>query len=340
MPGSNPVSKRPPFAASVHRNELWRGWCCSIALIGLFVAGCSSHRFARRNAPETANQLASQARAAAHRGDAASAEYFLTAAVKTNPRDCEARLELSEMLVEHGSLAAATDHLRRLIDQNPEDPRGYTRLARVMHVQHEVAEAGSLVDKALELDPDNPQAWMLRARLERDQQSDSRALAACYRVLAAAPDEAEARLLAAEIHLQGGNPQQASPLLRSVLDDGAGCPIHRAEASWLLGRCYALEGRWSDAATTLSSAIGDRRENAADWYQVAYAHYRSGKLDEARQAIDTALKIAPTNAESLALSRLLEARAVRTASGARSEESLSQVSANRLPQSAALLRAP
>jgi tetratricopeptide (TPR) repeat protein len=310
----------------------------------LLLVGCSSHRFARRNADETANQLATQARAAAHRGDAASAEYFLTAAVKTNPRDCEARLELSEMLEEHGSMAAATDHLRRLIKLNPDDPRGYTRLARVLYSQKEGGEAGKLVDKALELDPENAQAWMLRARLERDQQSDSRALAACYRVLAAAPEDAEARLLAAEIHLKQDNPKQASPLLRSVLDNESDCPRRRAEARWLLGRCYALEGRWHDAAETLSSAICDRQKNATDWYQVAYAHYRSGALAEARQSIDAALEIAPANAEALSLSRLLKARALKTATAEdgrpRSDDAISQVSATRAVPSDVFLRTP
>ncbi|HTI51966.1 MAG TPA: tetratricopeptide repeat protein [Planctomycetaceae bacterium] len=279
----------------------------------VLLAGCSSQRFARKHARETAEQLASQARAAADRGDSASAEYFLTAAVNTNPRDCEARLELSEMLLEHGSVAAATEHLRQLVEQHPDDSRGHVRLARVLYLQQDGAAAGELIDKALEIDPDNPQAWLVRARLERDHKSDYRALAACYRVLAVDPDQAEARLLAADIHLDHGNPQQASPLLRALLENPSECPIQRAEASWQLGRCYALEGRWNDAAATLSAAVRERDGTAADWYQVGYANYRAGDLDTARSAVTAALRIAPSNAEALSLSRLLEARAVRTA---------------------------
>jgi tetratricopeptide (TPR) repeat protein len=302
-----------PLAPAVARRVMLAIVCLAC---GVLCAGCSSGRLARKHARESAEQLASQARAAADRGDSTSAEYFLTAAVNTNPRDCDARLELSDMLLEHGSVAAATDHLRQLVEQHPDDPRGYVRLARVLAAQDERAAAGELIDKALELDPDNAKAWLVRARLERERKSDERALAACYRALTVDPDDAAARLLAADIHLDHGNPQQASPLLRALLERPSECPLQRAEASWQLGRCYALEERWSDAAATLSAAVRDREGTAADWYQVGYANYRAGDMKAARSAVSTALRIAPSNTEALSLARLLEAHAVRTAGGA------------------------
>lgn len=318
-------------------------WCALLLTCCLAGAGCSAQRFARKTANETADQLASQARAAADRGDATSAEYYLTAAVNTNPRDCEARLELSELLVEHGSLKDATDHLRRLIAQSPEDPRGYVRLARILHLQQDDTTAGELVDKALELDPENAEGWLLRARLERAHQSDSRALAACYRVLAVDPEQNDARLLAAEIHLEQGNLQQATPLLRSVLDGGSECPLHRAQASWLLGRCYALDGRWSDAAAALTAAVRVRESSATDWYDVAYAWYRAGDMPAARRAVDTALRIAPGNPEALKLSRLVDASVIRTASAEEDRAAVvdetSHASATNMPSAAMILQA-
>jgi tetratricopeptide (TPR) repeat protein len=289
----------------------------SVCLLSTWLpAGCSGSKLARRADRDTADQLTARARAAADKGDAASAEYFLTAAVDSNPRDCETRLELSEMLMEHGSLERATLQLRRLVEQNADDPRAHVRLARVLYLQRDKAEAREQVATALELDPENPQAWLLRARLERDAQSDSRALAACYKVLAALPDEPEARLLAAQIHVQRGNPQQASPLLRSLLNEASDCPLRRTEATWLLGQCYALEARWDEAAETLGSVISSRENSAADWYQLAYARYRSGDYEAARQAIGATLSLAPTNAEALQLARLLEGKRLRTVSAA------------------------
>lgn len=296
---------------------------------------------ARKDVREQAEQLASQAREAADRGDAASAEHFMTRAVDTNPRDCDARLELSEMLMEHGGLPAATAHLRKIVKQNPDDPRGYVKLARALYLQDDRGGASQLVERALELDPQNEQAWLLQARLERDQGSDTRALAACYRVLATSPDNAEARLLAADIHLQTGNLTQATPLLRSLIDAGLDCPQQRNQAEWLLGRCYALEGRWDDAAAALSAAVHHRESSASDWYQVAYADYRAGDVAAARQAVHQSLRMAPSNAEALKLSRLLDARAARNAGAddlAIGEST--QASATRIVPAGAVMTAP
>jgi tetratricopeptide (TPR) repeat protein len=284
-----------------------------LCLAGLvWGAGCSSQRAARIQGRETAEQLADRARAAADRGDKESAEVLLTAAVNHNPNDCETRLELSEMLLEHGSLAVATNHLRRLVDQNPDDPRAHVKLARALYLQQDVNGAERNVDRALELDPGNPQAWLLRARIENSRQNDSPALAACYRVLAADAEDLEAKLLAAEIHLRQGEARQTLPLARSVMDSGSSCPRQQATAAWLAGRCYAQDGRWSEAASALSAAIRERaKATAADWYQVAYAKYRAGDLPGSREAVQSALKIAPNDAESLALARLLEVQESR-----------------------------
>ena len=284
-----------------------------MCLLGsLLFTGCSSQRAARLQGRETAEQLADRARAAADRGDKESAEVLLTAAVNHNPKDCETRLELSDMLLEHGSLKSATDHLRQLVDENPDDPRAHVKLAKALYLQHELTGAESLVNRALELDPENPQAWLLRARIENSRQNDSAALAACYRVLAADSEELEARLLAAEIHLRQGESRQTLPLARAVLESSSSCPRQKSTASWLAGRCYAQDGRWAEAAMALSLAIRDRaKSTASDWYQVAYAKYRAGDIAGSRQAVDAALKIAPDDSESLTLSRLLEAESMR-----------------------------
>lgn len=306
--------------------------CCAGLAVSVVVTGCSVDKFVRRHRDESCEQLAERARDAAHRGDAASAESLLTAAVNRNPRDCEVRLELSEMLMEHGSLVAATEHLQRLVEQKPDDPQSNLRLARTLCLQDDYVGAVPLVDHVLDLDPENAEAWLLRAKIDNRGGHDGDSLAACYRVLAAAPEDTEARLLASEIHLRQDNSQQASPLLRSLLDSASCCPLQRAEAAWLLGGCYAQEGRWNDAAESLSAAATTRTMTAADWYQLGYARYRAHDLDSSRQAVESALSLAPDDPESLALLRLLDVTAVRTAAATLDQSTASRGS---LPQARA-----
>ncbi|MGQ0634927.1 MAG: tetratricopeptide repeat protein [Planctomycetaceae bacterium] len=261
----------------------------------------------RRNKPAQAEELARQARQAADRGDAASAEYLLAAAVATNPRDCETRLELSEMLLEHGSLPAATEHLRQVVADHPDDARGHVRLAQALYLQHDLVGAESQLTEATERDPAHPQAWLLTARIEHRRGRDKEALSACHRALSADPSLTAAQLLAAELHLALGHPEQATPLLRSLLEQRSSCATERADASWLLGLSYAREGRWNDAAGTLREAIAQREQSAADWYQLAYASYRAKDSSGASQAVDQALALAPRHAEAHELKKLLDA---------------------------------
>src|SRR5262249_20613015 len=95
---------------------------------GLSGSGCARARSTMTARSETAERLSAEARQAKVRGDSQSAEQLLTEAVERNPGDCETRLELSEMLLAHGSTEAAVFHLQKLIDQNPDDPRSYVGL--------------------------------------------------------------------------------------------------------------------------------------------------------------------------------------------------------------------
>lgn len=283
---------------------------CALLALSLLICGCrwpwAWPRFARRQVPENAEELARQARRAADRGDSASAEYLLAAAVATNPRDCETRLELSEMLLEHGSLSAATEHLRRVVNDSPQDVRGHVRLAQALMLQNDLDGADAELSEAFDYDPAHAQAWLLRARLEQSRNRPKQALEACYRALSAEPDLPAAQLLAAELLLAQGNPERATPLLRSLVEKRDSCTEQRNEAAWLLGLCYGREGRWNDAALALGKAIAERAQSASNWYQLAYARYRSGDVDGSQQAVDRALAISPVHSESLTLRKLLQ----------------------------------
>lgn len=291
-----------------------RSWrpavACVLAVSSLGLVGCRGPwkwpQFSRKNSPVQAEELARQARHAANRGDTASAEYLLAAAVAANPRDCETRLELSEMLFEHGNLDAAAEHLRKVVDENPQDARGHVRLAQALFLKHDLAGAKTQASEGLDCDPANAQGWLLSARIEHLENHDKEALAACYRALSAEPGLSPAKLLAAELHLAQGHPEQATPLLRSLMEQSAAPATQRTEAAWLLGLSYGREGRWSDAAAELKKAIAQRGDSAADWYQLAYACYRAGDVPGSQRAVDKALAISPAHAESTALRRLLK----------------------------------
>ncbi len=229
----------------------------------------------------------------------------MAAAVRRNPRDCEARLELSDLLVQHGSLDAAAAHLQKLTADSPDDPRSHFRLAQVRYHQQRSDDAEHAVNAALELDPAHTQALLLRGRLQELRQRDNEALATYYRALAADADQVEAPLRIAEIHIRHGRPQLAAPLLRTVLESHKACAAQQAAANWALGQAYATENRWDDAAQSLTLGSQGRVMNGRDWYQLAYACYQSGNSAGANEALAESLRLAPQDESATALFALL-----------------------------------
>lgn len=296
LPGS-PVRPRPPCScwaggAGIGR-ALLCGWLACVVL-----TGCAAGRNRAQAEKERAAQLAERARLAEDRGDTAEAEQLMTAAVRSNPLDCEARLALSEMHLEHGSLDQASVHLRRLISSNPEDPRIYVRLAQTEFLRGNPREAEIWLDRGLELDPDGEQALMLKGRLAELRKRRDEASVTYFRVLDGNPDNVDARLRLARIMIEREEPDRAAPLLRDALQHEASRPEQLARARWMLGETYVLSGRYQDAATEMGRALEFLAPRAEDWFELAMVREQAGDTPGALAAIDRSLELAPDLAKA------------------------------------------
>lgn len=290
-------------------------WYRLTALVLCLLAGCATARQEAAARAREAERLAEQARSAQDRGDAATAEVLMAAAVKNNPTNCEARLELSNLLVQTGSLDAAAEHLQRLIDQNPEDPRGHLRLAQVEYHRNDYYAAEHALNTALKLDPQHTEALLLRGKLLEVRKNDELALENYHRAILTDPQNVETQIRIAALHVKHGRPRQAAPLLRSVIDNTNACPAEHAEASWLLGEAYAQDGRWAEAAMALQSGMKGRELTSDQWYQLAYARRAVGDFRGALAATEEALKLSPQDTTCLALQTELRQAAPNALAG-------------------------
>jgi len=282
---------------------------CTFALLVLGLqGGClpKSSWFART---DQAQQLALEARHAQDRQDPAKALHLLSSAVEINPRDCETRIELSEMLLENGSCDAAVSHLRQVVKQNPEDARSHIKLAQAMRKRGDLREAERLCDIAIRLDPVNAEGLVLRGVLYEQQQQDESALRVYYRAMHTNPDRTDAALRIAAIQLRRNASRQAGAVARSLLERTDISAAHRSEAEWMLGLAYSQEQRWNLATPSLKSAADSKSfaqaMKADDWYQLAYASWQTGDLSRADQANAQALRLQPKHAEAQSLLTVL-----------------------------------
>lgn len=293
-----------------------------LACVLLWTAhGCARGRTGWGRSHETAARLTEEARQAEGRGDSRSAEILLTEAVRTDPRDCDARIQLSELLLEHGSLDAAELHLKQVVNQTPGDPRGYVRLAETLFLKEDYPGAEQALARALELEPRHLNGLLLRGRLAEMQQRNDLAIEAYYEVLAVDPNHVAARMRVASIHFRENRLEQAAPLLREIMGAVDATEAQQTHAAWMLGMVYSRKERWNDAAEALEFALRGRNcqaAQAADWYQLAFAHYKAGNPDGARAANAKALQLSPRHSGAQELQVALgdvTAPAISTASG-------------------------
>lgn len=262
-------------------------WCALLVLI-FHLPGCARLRRSAEDLRGEQEQLTHDARRAQDQGDLSQAEALYTRAVNANPDNCDTRLELSALLMQHGGLESATRHLRRVVEQNPDDPRGYVRLAQALSMQHQEQEAGQLLQTALEIDPANPEGLVQYGQwLERRGQTAD-ALETYYRAIPQLSNPAEAELRIASIKLRDGRDPQAAALLRGVIDNSHVSPCIKCEAYWLLGQAYGHEGRWKDAALAMESSLKLKKPTPEEWRAVASAHSKSGDWEAAIQCTELA----------------------------------------------------
>ncbi|MBS0261213.1 MAG: tetratricopeptide repeat protein [Planctomycetes bacterium] len=287
------------------------GWILLVLLFGVGFSGCAHRQAIQAARSENAEKLSLDARRARERGDLLSAETLLTAAVERNPTDDDIRLELAELLLVNRKPQTAERHLQLLLDRLPDDSRVYAALAEVRFQQQRLQEANVLVAEALDLDPRLIRGLMLRARIAQSHGEIQHALDDLYQVLDIDPNDLEARLLVARLHIRQGDVRLAAAELRSLIENPNLDTALKNKANWLLGRCYAEDERWAEAAEALSSGIASRQIKPRDWCLVAEARRRAGDRDGAEQALTNALHIAPDDPDAMALQAVLKEEQAR-----------------------------
>lgn len=68
-----------------------------------------------------------------------------------------------------------------------------------------------------------------------------------------------------------------------------------------LGRSYIFTEKFAEAVPVLTQSVSEIKDNAANFYYLAYAHQRLNQVDKAIAALNQALALAPKDADSLVL---------------------------------------
>ncbi len=170
-------------------------------------------------------------------------------------------------------------------------------------------EAMADFSRAIELDNDNPQYYCQRGDVRVKTGAFNDAIADYTTVLQRSPGFAWAYSGRGQAYLAQGNGQQALPDLNQALRAKPG----NFKLLVLRGRANNLAKSYAAAIADFSQALADKsvssllpKERANILAQRGFAFVRNERADEAKTDIDEALRLAPKDAFTIAVSGLIQ----------------------------------
>ncbi len=192
-----------------------------------------------------------RAKTFAQKGDWRSARREFEKAVKENPNDTDARMGLTEALLQLGEFARALPHLEWLSKRLPHHPRVWATLGQVHEHLGDLENAIAALRRAVHLQPDEPEfrVHLARVLIDKDRWDDAahhlrwlvhrvpdlasvhyhlalyyerkgnitRALHHARRTVQLSPQEPDARLTLARLALHRGDTRTAAQQLETLM---------------------------------------------------------------------------------------------------------------------------
>jgi superkiller protein 3 len=179
-------------------------------------------------------------------------------------------------------LAVAKQSYKKLYELNPSSWRIHQLSAVIDNQAHDHQHAVNEYKLALKEAPTRPDLWEALGWQYRALDDNADAVKAFEKQLKLSPGNPIAIYNLASSEVENGQAAAAIPLLERVVK------IYQApsEANYYLGRAYATEGKFGEAAAEFKEAThlqGPVQQRA--WYQLSQAYRHLGKTSEARAAV-------------------------------------------------------
>ena len=271
---------------------------CLICLL----SGCALSQSPLDDSLIESQRLVARSRQAEERGDLNSAKRLLEYAAELNSEDAGITHQLARLQFESGESQRAIDGLRYAVTKNPQDTEAFVELSRILMQQNRYPEANQTLMAALKLDPNHIEALMLSGSWEERHNQTTLAMGTYHRVLGLDAEHVEAKMRIALLQMNSGAFDRAAPTFRWICQSNRADEAMQTQAYWSLGILYGLQGRWSDAVDSLSTALSKREAvSADDWYRLAYGRHKAGDHSGAVRNLQTALRNDPNHAASLGM---------------------------------------
>jgi tetratricopeptide (TPR) repeat protein len=189
-------------------------------------------------------------------GRPSEAEEFLQKAVTLNPKLTSATLALGQALSLQAKYDQALSTVTKLVQEEPRFALGYLSLGQIQEMRGDWGQAESSYQKTLELERENVIAKNNLAWLYAEH---------------------------------GGNIDVALRLAQEAKEAKPDDPAISDTLGWI----YVKKDTLGNAIRLLQESVDQDPKNAAFNYHLGVAYFRAGRKAEAKQSLETTLRLAP-----------------------------------------------
>ena len=218
-------------------------------------------------------------------------------AIKVNPAHAEAHLRLGDIRFARGLFQETVEHYSEFLKLRPNSPDIHLKLARVFARSKESSLAITAYTSVLSYSPDVVDANREIAALYALKGDNAKAIEHYRKVLAQRKDDSEARTGLVSVYVKGKQYGEITELLKEAVDLNPEDSINH----YKLGLIYDFNKDFDNAATSYKRAVELKPDNARALNALGRLYMKTGRLTEAKEALEAAKKADPTMEEAKVL---------------------------------------
>lgn len=215
-------------------------------------------------------------------------------AIKAKPDNHDARLRLGDISLARGFFQEAVEQYSEFLKLRPESPDIHLKLARIFAKSKESNLAIESYRHVLRYSPDDVDANREIAALYKAKGQNEKAVEHLRKVLALRKDDADTRTALVSIYVKNKQYDEITVLLKEAAELTPDDPNNH----YKLGLIYDFKKDYENAVANYKKAIEIKGDHARSLNALGRLYMKTGRLSEAREALEAAKKADPAMEET------------------------------------------
>jgi len=218
-------------------------------------------------------------------------------AIQLKPDNADAHLRLADIYNSRGSHNQAVEQYGEFLKLKPDSPDIQLKLARILAAKKELSLAIDAYSAVLKSSPDNLDANREIAQLYRSKGMNDKSIEHFKKVLAQQKDDVETRNALVSMYVKNKQYDEITDLLKGTAELFPEDPNNH----YKLGLIYEFRKDYENAIACYKKAIELKPDHARSLNALGRLYMKTGRISEAKEALEAAKKADPTLEEAAVL---------------------------------------